>query len=196
MKIGFDLDNTIICYDSSFAKCGIDLGYFPSNFTGSKAEVKRELISRVNGHNQWEKLQGLVYGKHIGYAEIFPGFMDLLDVLKRDQNVEIKIISHKTIYAHQDSSKTELRKSAKNFLKRHKIISGDYLSCEQIIFCSTLDEKIEQIVSQNCEIFVDDLCKVFNHRNFPKDCRKILFRENSSVIESYANWSSIQRVLI
>jgi hypothetical protein len=41
MRIGLDLDNTLICYDQAFLRVGKEEGILPASFEGNKVAVKR-----------------------------------------------------------------------------------------------------------------------------------------------------------
>ena len=45
MRIGLDLDNTLICYDQAFLRVGKEEGILPASFVGNKAVVKRTLLA-------------------------------------------------------------------------------------------------------------------------------------------------------
>ena len=54
MRIGLDLDNTLICYDQAFARVGKEEGLLPASFEGNKAEVKRALLAERPDGYLWE----------------------------------------------------------------------------------------------------------------------------------------------
>lgn len=194
MIIGLDLDNTIINYERSFLLNAKKLKLIPSNFEGTKKNIKSIIINEKHGNYKWEKLQGLVYGKSIYDAKVYSGFKSFLEYLNK--NNQIYIISHKTIYGHHDKDKTRLRESAVNFLKDRKIIcpkSG--LHINNLIFCNTLNEKVKKIKEKKCDIFVDDLEKVFDSYNFPSKCHKVLFTPNQKKSQ-FSSWFKIKNEVI
>ena len=74
MKIGIDLDNTIISYDSAFLNVAKTMSLIDQDFQGSKPDVQQIIKQQKDGERIWQKLQGQVYGKFIDQANIFPGF--------------------------------------------------------------------------------------------------------------------------
>ena len=46
MRIGLDLDNTLICYDQAFLRVGKEEGILSASFAGNKAAVKRTKPAR------------------------------------------------------------------------------------------------------------------------------------------------------
>ena len=62
LRIGFDLDNTIIDYSDSFKLVAISLGLVPEGWRGNKAETKSFLCKQPEGEKLWMRLQGKVYG--------------------------------------------------------------------------------------------------------------------------------------
>ncbi|SVC27934.1 uncharacterized protein METZ01_LOCUS280788, partial [marine metagenome] len=73
VRIGLDLDNTLICYDHVFVLESKRLGMMPEYWGGSKQELKDELQSRPDGERLWQTLQGRVYGSAMKQAVMFPG---------------------------------------------------------------------------------------------------------------------------
>lgn len=189
-KLGVDLDNTIICYDEAFRIVGVKVGLLPPSYLGNKREVKSYLLAQSDGQFKWEKLQGLVYGREISSAHIFPGFSRFLDELNKNC-IEIVVISHKTRTAHHDEKNTNLRLAAKSFLTKELILGKLKVPSKNLIFCSTLNEKVSRINDEKCDVFIDDLERVFDHPAFPKKCRKILFGQDSQNYESIDNWKSV-----
>ena len=76
VRIGIDFDNTIICYDKVFAAAARQRGLVPEGWTGLKTDVREYLRTQPGGELAWQGLQGWVYGKGIGGAEIYPGVRD------------------------------------------------------------------------------------------------------------------------
>ena len=73
MKIGLDFDNTIACYELVFSEVAKFFGLVDKNWVGTKKELREWLINRPGGELEWQKLQGLVYGRFMSKAELFPG---------------------------------------------------------------------------------------------------------------------------
>ena len=44
MKIGIDLDNTLICYDNAFQRVAREEGLLPPAFEGNKVTVKGDIV--------------------------------------------------------------------------------------------------------------------------------------------------------
>ena len=193
--IGIDLDNTIICYDDSFYRVGVEHGFIPEHVNAEKSEVKTYLTGLPGGQYQWEKLQGLVYGKQIHQASIFTGILDFIDACAT-LKIKVSIVSHKTLWAHHDPDKTNLRKAALSFLQKNEILSSDRLGEDEIYFCGTLKEKVRTIEHLNCCIFIDDLIKVFEHPAFPPTCHPILFRGHSLSFQCCPSWEHIHHAIL
>ena len=186
MRIGIDLDNTIIDYSNSFLHGVIDNHFFSqlkvnkilkdniSNKISIKELVKIEVQKFGNGEKKWQILQSKVYGDFIKFASINSEIYKFF-TFANINNFEIYIISHKTKYGHYDKSKKLLRLAALNFLKNKKIIAKNMINKKNIYFASTLDEKIKKISELKLDYFIDDLKKVLNHKKFPRKTKKIHF---------------------
>jgi len=174
LRIGLDLDNTIISYDRAFVVSGKERGLIPHDFSGNKQQVRdyiRALPGR-DGEREWQKLQGYVYGKGIMHAEIFAGVSAFLKQAN-EAGATLHIVSHKTQFGHYDPDKIDLREAARKFLSANGVFAA--LPENNVYFCTTREEKITKITELDCEIFVDDLEEVLDDPTFPTGTRKLLF---------------------
>ncbi len=115
IRIGIDLDNTIIDYNPFFKKYLNKKEILKSN--SFKLEVKKKLIKSNKNENRWMKLQGKAYGECIDESKLYEGFLNFLSIAKH-KKANIKIISHKTIFGHFDKKNIRLRERSINFLKK------------------------------------------------------------------------------
>lgn len=197
MRVGIDLDNTLICYDQAFARVGKEEGLLPASFEGNKAAVKRALlVERPDGY-LWESLQGLVYGRRIDAATLFDGVAGFLETC-RTRAGTVAVVSHKTERAHHDPHLTDLRAAALRWMEGNRFFDGTGLGLDRhnVYFEGTRDEKVRRIRALGCDVFVDDLAEVLGHVEMPMTCRKILFGSDAqSEFEQYASWNEVRDAL-
>ncbi|MEY3396393.1 MAG: hypothetical protein RLZZ534_355 [Actinomycetota bacterium] len=178
LRIGLDFDNTIANYDQAFPEVARILGYETNNFnaTLNKRDLKLKLLKQPDGDTAWQKVQGLVYGKFIDLASLYPGVYEFVLRALASGN-EIFIVSHKTELGHFDESRTPLRQAATTWLINQKLVgdSDSKIKLQNIFYAETRDEKINKIVELQLDVFIDDLDEVLSDRSFPKSTRKILF---------------------
>jgi len=175
MRIGIDLDNTIICYDDAFSSVAREKGLVGIDFSGSKAKVRKMVRRSPDGEKNWQLIQGEVYGSSISRARIYCGVSRFLWRC-RVRGFDVEIVSHKTKIGHSDPSRTLLREAASGFLKQHKIIderSG--VSASRVTYFDTRDEKIHYIEQERFDWFIDDLPEVLDHPKIPSSTKKIGF---------------------
>ena len=67
MRIGIDLDNTIVCYDHVVHRAAVARGLVPTDLPVSKGAV-RDYLRRCGHENTWIELQGYVYGSGMADA--------------------------------------------------------------------------------------------------------------------------------
>ena len=170
MIIGFDLDNTIICYDSLFHKVALEQGLISPTTAKTKESVKSEIFSKF-GEERWTALQGVVYGTRLLEADPFPGFLETIEWL-RARNSPFVIVSHKTRYPII-GPKIDLHEAARGWLLHHKVFSSP--KTLEVYFEETRKEKVARIKALGCTLFVDDLPEVFIEPGFDKNIRPILF---------------------
>ena len=71
MRIGIDLDNTIINYNSAFRIGALRMGHEKCRKCTTKNQVKLKILNGVDGQIKWERLQGKIYGEWINLAKIY-----------------------------------------------------------------------------------------------------------------------------
>ena len=197
MKVGIDLDNTLICYDQAFERVGKEEGLLPASFSGNKAAVKRALLAKREDGYLWESLQGLVYGRRIDAANLFDGVTGFLEAC-RARGDTVTIVSHKTELAHHDPQLTDLRAAALRWMEGNGFFDAAGLGIGRgsVYFEGTRDDKVRRIGALECDVFVDDLAEVLGHAGMPATCRKILFGSDpQSEFEQYASWDQVRDAL-
>lgn len=187
IKIGIDLDNTIINYNESFKK------YLKDHKINLKKIDKEKIKFLSNNHSKienWTEAQEEIYGNYIKFAKLFTHFKEF-EKFAIKKKIQLFIISHKTKHS-QFSKKYNLHKQSNIWLKRN-INKKKY----KIFYTNTINEKIKKIIQINPDYFVDDLIKIFKDKNFPKNITKIYFSQNKSKTTlSFDNWKQIKNYII
>jgi hypothetical protein len=176
MRIGIDLDNTLIDYARLFVKTAQSWGLVQPRFRGGKREVRDEIRRQPQGELSWQKLQGYVYGRGIEDAVLFPGAGSFLERCRREGKI-VFIVSHKTSMGHYDPAAVNLHKAALEWMERQGFFSaqGFGLERERVFFEPTLEAKLARIATLHCSAFIDDLEEVLGASTFPANVRRILF---------------------
>lgn len=194
MKIGIDLDNTIICYENSFRHAIREVSWFDPKYQFiSREKLKNDLCSLQGGQEKWEKIQGAVYGRLIANARLYD-FVTRFLIRCKYKKITVDIISHKTIYAHHDKNGTKLRELALEFLNANGLRAGRLGLINQIYFESTQEEKIERINVGNYDYFIDDLAEVIEKLSGNIRLKTILFN-GASKAKDGKNWQEIETYL-
>lgn len=195
MRIGIDLDNTIINYDGAFHSIAQASGLIPAHFSGSKQELRDIIRMLPDGEMQWQRLQGAVYGKGIMQASLFDGVERfILEAGRRGH--ELFIASHKTAYGHYDVARVNLREAALEFLEQQGLFSTMGFPRDQIYFFPTRREKVNAIATFAPSWFIDDLVELYQEPDFPSAVRQILFHRAASNAPAgcwhcFRNWQEI-----
>lgn len=198
IRIGIDLDNTIISYDRAFRLGAIERGLVQKDYKLNKKSLRDLIRSRPNGEIEWQKLQGYIYGEGIHKAELFPGVYRFLWRC-RERKICVEVVSHKTKFGHFDANKTSLRTAATNFLTEKGLIGNKNPLIKKVTFKSTRSEKIDFIKKNNYDYFIDDLEEIIFSKEF-EDQNGILLSHNnlsSSDNKCVANsWEEISHILL
>ena len=204
MHIGLDFDNTIACYDQSFIKAATGRNLLPPNWSGGKRALRDFLRNKGDvGEQEWQALQGRVYGKLMPEAELKPGVGWFLLFCKA-RKIPVSIVSHKTEYSPKDPARIPLRSAALQWMTAKGFFGSNVygLKEDKIFFESTRRQKVERIKSLGCTHFVDDLLEVFQEENFPRDVEKLLYdpegldQQSTGSIDVHNSWSSIGNSLL
>lgn len=175
MLLGFDFDNTIVCYDKAFAFLAQEIIRLPSEVPLTKNGLRDFL--RAEGREQdWTAFQGELYGPGLRHALPFEGAIVTMQQLIAAGH-ELVIISHRSRkpYAGQPY---DLHLAALNWVAAHLQNIG--LFCDRgdhssVHFLETRDQKLAKVCELNCYAFLDDLPEVLTATNFPLDTYAILF---------------------
>ena len=158
MVLGVDFDNTLACYDSVFHEVALEIGMLPhTDLRLTKQQVKQQLHS-ADRHDDWTRLQGLVYGPEVGRACPFPGALAALEKA-REQGWQLFIVSHKT-RRPVIGEPHDLHQAAYGWL-RDNGFGAVGLDGERVFFEETRSQKIARLTALGCHTFVDDLPEVF-----------------------------------
>jgi len=182
--LGFDFDNTLICYDELFHKVALDSGLISTNVLRHKNAVRDSMCGR-GLEDEWTRLQGYVYGKRIMEADPYPWMLGTIKKLA-DKNVPMCIVSHKTRTPYLGES-YNLHFAARAWLQKQGFLDtkGFSWSDDQVFFELTKQEKIARIIELGCTHFVDDLPEILDM--LPPHVEKILFAPSQEV-QSLPSW--------
>tara|TARA_Y100000591_G_scaffold325094_1_gene345524 strand:+ start:1554 stop:3071 length:1518 start_codon:yes stop_codon:yes gene_type:complete len=187
MRIGIDLDNTIINYENSYSH------FFKSSKKINKQEIKKILFNKKKV-DKWQSLQSKIYSKGLKYASCYDGVLNFLQFLN-NQKIKFFIISHKSIKPYTNE-KINLRKYAKKWIDKN-IRKKIKISEENIFFEDTNSKKLNRIKSLKLDYFIDDLENILI--NLPNEIKKIYFNpynfKNKFNLTSFKNWNNLYETL-
>jgi len=180
MHIGIDFDNTIVCYDKVFYQVAVEKGLIPSDIPPGKNNV-RDYLRKIGKEDEWTRLQGLVYGTRMNYAEAFSGVFDFMKWCQEDQ-IAISIISHKTRHPYMGPD-YDLHLAALQWMETQDFFEPRNLGLPraQVFLELTKTDKIGRIINTGCTHFIDDLPEFLLEPDFPQNVISILFDPNNMV---------------
>ncbi len=200
MRIGIDFDNTIACYDGVFHRAAVERGLIAEDL-GTDKNTVRNYLREIGKEDDWTELQGYVYGARMDLVAVFDGFLAFVEEARRSGH-DLVIVSHKTRTPFMGPA-YDLHDAARSFLEAKQIVTAARVP--SVFFELTLDEKVERITSEKCDVFVDDLPELLGHEQFPKDVRGILFDPDNhfpgglvdgATYEAHPDWRSISKALL
>lgn len=196
MRIGLDLDNTLVEYDHIFHAVAQADGLVDGAVAIDKTAV-RDHIRRHHrdGEHLWQVLQAKIYGPLLTRAPAFEGVRDFL-VRARAQGCRFAVVSHKTRFAAADPDGCDLRAAATAWLAGQGFFRDGFVRESDVHYCDTRDEKVATIAQLGFDWFVDDLVEVLDHPGWPAATRRVLFHPAPPAdldlgILALAEWSAI-----
>ena len=196
IRLGLDFDNTLIFYDDIFHKIASEKKLIPNVFPAQKKKIRDFLIAN-NLEDQFTHIQAEVYGKRIIEAKPCKNLIKNLKKIK-DKNIDIYIVSHKTIYPYK-GPKYNLHNAAEEWLIKNGFFDKSILgfSRKNIFFETTKIDKISRIKNLGCTHFIDDLPEILNMIN--EGCIKILYDPNSinkvNKFNILKDWDNLESLL-
>lgn len=200
MRVGLDLDGTIIVYDEVFHRHAVARFGLPGHVPVRKNSVREWLRSNEPGEQGWIELQRLVYGPKILEAAPAPGVIAFLHELG-EAGVEVSIISHKDRYSAA-APPVDLRAAAIDWLEEHGFFAPDgFVDRARTFFEATRTDKLRRIEREACAAFVDDLEEVLSDPAFPNGVERWLYAPESvgtppRGVQRFSDWESLARRLL
>jgi len=196
MRIGVDLDNTIVCYDGLFQRVAVREKLVPPDCPTDKQAVRDYL--RAAGHeDDWTRLQGRIYGDAMNEAVPFAGVTEFLRAA-HGRRWEVFIVSHRTRQPYLGPP-TDLHQAAIDWLLRN-CFTGDTrgdVAIAQVFLEASLDAKLRRIAELRLDVFIDDLPELLLHAAFPAGVRRICFdpaqRCDDKRLERIGSWPELSQ---
>jgi hypothetical protein len=197
MRIGLDLDNTVICYDAAFHRAAAEMGLLDASVDATKGAVKA-WVKESHGNDVWTELQGEVYGPRLQSAVPYPGALEFARQC-RAAGHDLCIVSHKTQFP-AIGPQVDLRAAALDWLAAQGWISAGAVKRSDVWFHDSRAEKVASIERRACDIFIDDLPEVFREPGFPAGVTRILFDPEKVFPDSgnylrAASWTEITQTV-
>lgn len=189
--IAFDLDNTILDYETSLHQLKLDRVELQEISANNKVDFKLRVIAEF-GKDYWTELQGFLYTEYVAYSRIDPKFIELLNYLESHQ-WQTSIISHKTEFPYM-GPKLNLRDCSRDRLQAAGI---EKLLTDGVHFFDTKKEKVEFINLIKPNIYIDDLVEILDLLS--NDITRLLFNstntERNSNYDLISDWRSVYKYL-
>ena len=197
MLIGIDFDNTIVDYNEVFVTLANERMLLNQYLGGGRQEVRDQLLAR-DLEFEWRDLQAAAYGNRMNEATIMSGFLDFI-VRARSESVELKIVSHKTLFSNLTGKGTNFRHAALQWMTKFNFFQDLGFKDTDIYFEDTRDAKIDRITALECSHFIDDLEEVLCHPSWPSVTARLLFANESQLrvsgLPTFPNWNAITNTL-
>jgi hypothetical protein len=170
MIIGFDFDNTIVCYDNAIAILAEQQFDLPPDLPRTKLGI-RDFLRARGREEEWTRFQGELYGPGMAHAEPFEYAVDVIRELA-GLGHRLSVISHRTRFPYL-GLRYDLHGFAASWL-------GERIPAafESVTFHERKAEKIATIARTGCELFLDDLPEILSDSAFPRSTTGVLFSPN------------------
>jgi hypothetical protein len=170
MIIGFDFDNTIVCYDKAISILAEQRFDLPGDLPRTKIGI-RDHLRALGREEDWTRFQGELYGPGMVHAELFEHVLAALESLAAFGHA-LTIISHRTRFPYL-GERHDLHAFAGNWVRERLPTVFSSVS-----FHESKVDKIAMIARTGCQIFLDDLPEILLDPAFPSSTHGILFSPN------------------
>lgn len=172
VRIGLDLDNTIVSYDELFHRVAVERQLVPDGLPATKLSV-RDHLRHTNSESLWTELQGYVYGARMSDAVAYPGVVAFLR-RTRAAGAYLAIVSHRTHHPFAGAS-YDLHQAAREWIDACLVDAAEPLvESRNTYFELTKADKLARIASLGLNYFVDDLPEFLLAEAFPAHTVPIL----------------------
>jgi hypothetical protein len=179
IKLGFDFDNTIVCYDNAIAVLADELFDLPPEASRTKLGL-RDYLRAEGREPEWTAFQGELYGPGMIHAQPFEGAIETMHQLVADGH-QLVIVSHRSRRPY-GGEPHDLHAAARGWvaerLQSTRLFAEDNNS---VNFLETRKQKIACIAEMSCKVFLDDLPEVLEDTEFPSGTTGILFQPEFKV---------------
>ncbi|MDA8231401.1 MAG: hypothetical protein M0006_08680 [Magnetospirillum sp.] len=196
MRIGIDLDNTLIGYDRLFLRIARDWNLVPADFSGGKTGV-RDAVRETSGESAWMRLQAEAYGVRMAEAELIEG-ADAFLRGSRKAGATVFVVSHKTKHAAADPGGIDLHRAALAWMEAAGFFSANGFALDRanIFFEPSREAKCRRIAVLDCRVFIDDLEEVFREPAFPPGVERLLLHRGEGAppqgpFTVYRHWREV-----
>lgn len=173
MLIGLDLDNTLACYDATFAALAAGEPGLPAAMPRTKRAL-RDHLRDIGQESRWTELQGHAYGPGMAQARPYAGVVNFIRNA-RARGDRLIIISQRSRVPFAGEAH-DLHASAWQWIREHlQDSNGALFGSDDVCFEASRDSKVTRIAACGCDLFIDDLHEVLEHPNFPRATRRYLF---------------------
>ena len=173
MIIGFDFDNTIVCYDNAIAILAEQQFDLPPDLPRTKLGI-RDFLRARGREEEWTRFQGELYGPGMIHAEPFEDALNVIDKLAALGH-RLNVISHRTRFPYL-GERHDLHGFAGAWVRERVPAVFDSVS-----FHETKAAKIATIARSRCDVFLDDLPEILSDPAFPSSTIGVLFAPNTEV---------------
>jgi len=197
VRIGLDLDNTLIDYSHSYFTLAAQFGL--SDEYKTRWDIRARLRNSPPRDYEWQRFQYLLYTKGLDTARISTGAIKFMLTCK-GHNDEIFIVSHKTRMTSKSVGLPimNLRDLARDFLVRSSV-TPHLIRPNNIYFEETQEEKVGRLNSLELDVVVDDLEEVLGNPLMNSEARLILYGNpqgrESSVFEHVESFFELSQLL-
>jgi hypothetical protein len=166
----------LVAYNELLAQIARERGLLDCGISETKRKLRDRIRQLEGGEIEWQKCQALLYGPRIGEATLIEGVVRFFELCRR-QDVKVYIVSHKTEFSSYDSTGTNLRTAALQWMSAHGFFEQNRLGLTEgdVFFNGTREEKIDRIANLRCTDFIDDLEETFLEKSFPATTTRILY---------------------
>jgi len=201
LRVGVDLDNTIVCYDRLFHDLAVERGLIGDAVAPTKTAVRARLCA-AGREDVWTELQGEAYGPRMRDAMPFDGVREFFAACART-GVDAYIVSHRSRHPYAGPPH-DLHESARRWLAAASLPCAGADATDRAFLEIDRDAKARRIAELGCTHFVDDLADFLAEPSLPASMVRVHFDpagasapgRAAAELVGASSWRDVSRVIL
>ena len=195
LRVGVDLDNTVVCYDHLFHRLASERGVIPDNLPATKDAVRTHLCQH-GMEPMWTAMQGEAYGPGMPDAAPFCG-VDAFVARCVAAGASLFVVSYRSVVPFAGPA-YDLHAAARRWLVHTRAFASLDGACVHLE--TSLRAKLQRIRALELDYFIDDQPGILLDPEFPRSTTAVHFDPHrrgagAAVLRRAESWGAVCQLI-